>query len=42
MMQEPDEPPPILGTWTRLYSAILLFLVALIALFYWFTITYNR
>lgn len=42
MRQEPDEPPPILGTWPRLYSAILLFLVALIALFYWFTVTYNR
>jgi hypothetical protein len=31
-----DEPPPILGTWPRLYTAVLLFLAILIALFYWF------
>jgi hypothetical protein len=31
-----DEPPPILGTWPRLYTAVLLYLVVLIVLFYWF------
>ncbi len=31
-----DEPPPILGTWLRLYTAVLVYLVVLIALFYWF------
>lgn len=31
-----DEPPPILGTWPRLYTAVLIYLVVLIALFYWF------
>lgn len=31
-----DEPPPILGTWPRLYTAVLLYLVLLIVLFYWF------
>jgi hypothetical protein len=31
-----DEPPPILGTWPRLYTAVLVYLVVLIALFYWF------
>ena len=31
-----DEPPPFLGTWPRLYAAVLLYLVVLIALFYWF------
>jgi hypothetical protein len=31
-----DEPPPILGTWPRVYAAVLLYLVVLIVLFYWF------
>jgi hypothetical protein len=31
-----DEPPPILGTWPRLYTAVLVYLVVLIVLFYWF------
>jgi hypothetical protein len=34
---DPDDPPPILGTWPRLYSFVLLFLAALIVLFYVFT-----
>ncbi|HYO81009.1 MAG TPA: hypothetical protein VES20_06390 [Bryobacteraceae bacterium] len=37
-----DEPPPILGSWKRLYSAIGLYLIALIALFIWFTRAWNR
>ncbi len=37
-MQPPDdEPPPLLGTWRRLYSAVLAYLVFLILLFYVFT-----
>ena len=32
-----DEPPPIFGSWRRLYLAILVYLAALIVLFYWFT-----
>jgi hypothetical protein len=31
-----EEPPPILGTWPRLYTAVLLYLVVLICLFAWF------
>jgi len=31
-----DEPPPILGTWPRLYAAVLVYLLVLIVLFYWF------
>jgi hypothetical protein len=31
-----DEPPPILGTWKRLYTAVLVYLFGLIVLFYWF------
>lgn len=37
----PDEPPPILGTWPRAYAAVAVFLAALIALFTWFTKTFE-
>jgi len=33
----PEERPPILGTWPRLYAAVLLYLAGLILLFTWFT-----
>ena len=33
----PDEPPPFLGTWPRVYTAVLIYLAALIVLFYAFT-----
>jgi hypothetical protein len=36
-LDDPDDPPPILGTWPRLYSFVLLFLAVQIALFYAFT-----
>ena len=32
-----DEPPPFLGTWGRVYSLVILYLAAIIGLFYWFT-----
>lgn len=32
----PDDPPPFLGTWRRVYAAVLVYLAALIALFYVF------
>jgi hypothetical protein len=35
--QMPDEPPPFLGTWPRVYTAVLVYLVTLIVLFYVFT-----
>jgi len=35
--QLPDEPPPFLGTWPRVYAAVLIYLASLIALFYLFT-----
>lgn len=31
-----DEPPPFLKTWSRVYTAVLLYLVVLIGLFAWF------
>lgn len=27
----PDEPPPFLGTWPRVYTVVLIYLVAVIA-----------
>ena len=36
-----DEPPPFLGTWPRVYAAVLAYLAALIALFYVFTVAFR-
>ncbi|HWQ56986.1 MAG TPA: hypothetical protein VN442_25085 [Bryobacteraceae bacterium] len=33
----PDEPPPFLGTWPRVYLTVIVYLAVVIALFYWFT-----
>jgi hypothetical protein len=33
----PDPPPPIFGSWKKLYSIVLINLLVLIALFYLFT-----
>lgn len=38
----PDEPPPFLRTWSRVYTAVLLYLVVVIALLYAFTTVFNR
>lgn len=35
-MTDPDSPPPILGTWGRLYSFVLFVLVLVIAALYGF------
>jgi hypothetical protein len=37
----PDEPPPFLGTWKRVYIGVLLYLVAIISAFYLFTQAYK-
>jgi hypothetical protein len=37
-----DDPPPILGTWNRIYVLILVYLVLLIAGFGVFTAVFNR
>lgn len=42
MKQIADEPPPILGSWKRVYTAVILYLAFLIAIFYWFTEAFNR
>ena len=41
-MNAPEEPPPFLRTWRRVYTAVLAWLALLIALFYWFTRTFAR
>jgi hypothetical protein len=33
----PDEPPPFLGTWRRVYTAVLIFLFVIVAAAYLFT-----
>jgi len=35
-----DEPPPFLGTWRRVYIAVICYLAVVIALFYWFARTF--
>jgi hypothetical protein len=37
-MMQPDEPPPFLGTWKRVYTGVLLYIVALISLLYVFSV----
>jgi hypothetical protein len=41
LRQVADEPPPFLGTWKRVYIAILIYLVIIIAVFYLFTRAYR-
>ena len=36
-----EEPPPFLGTWRRLYTGVVIYLFALITLFYIFTVTFG-
>ena len=38
---EADGPPPILGSWPRAYAVVAAFLALLIALFTWFTKTFQ-
>ncbi len=37
-----DGPPPFLGTWNRVYVAIIIYLVCIIAWFGIFTAAFNR
>ncbi|HVR44178.1 MAG TPA: hypothetical protein VMS56_12130 [Thermoanaerobaculia bacterium] len=34
---EPEEPPPIGGSWRRLYSVVLIALAVEVVILYWFT-----
>jgi hypothetical protein len=42
MTPHDEEPPPFLGTWKRVYAAVLFYLTVLIVLFLWFTLAWNR
>ena len=33
----PDDPPPFLGTWRRVYLAVLMYLASLVVTFWVFT-----
>jgi hypothetical protein len=35
--ETPDEPPPFLGEWCRVYAAVVIYLALLISLCYVFT-----
>lgn len=37
----PDDPPPFLGTWKRVYIGVLIYLCGIIAAFYLFTRAYR-
>ncbi len=41
-MNPTEERPPFRGSWGRVYAALALYLVLLIALFTWFTRSWNR
>ena len=41
LREVPDEPPPFLGTWNRVYAGILIYLVVIIAAFYVFARAYR-
>lgn len=41
MSAEPDGAPPFLGTWKRVYIAVMIYLVAIIGVFYAFTRAYR-
>ena len=36
MKQHLEEPPPFLGTWRRIYTVVVLYLITLITLFWFF------
>jgi hypothetical protein len=37
----PDEPPPFLGTWRRVYWGVAVYLAVILAGFYLFTLAYR-
>jgi hypothetical protein len=39
--EQADEPAPLLGSWSRWYALVVLELAALIALFWWFTVSFR-
>ncbi len=41
LREVPDEPPPFLGTWRRVYIAILIYLAAIVSAAYLFARAYR-
>jgi hypothetical protein len=41
LREVPDDPPPFLGTWRRVYIGVLIYLVVIISAFYLFTRAYR-
>jgi hypothetical protein len=41
LREVPDEAPPFLGTWPRVYAAVLIYLASIIVAFYLFTRFYR-
>ena len=41
LREVPDEAPPFLRTWRRVYVAVLIYLVAIVSAFYLFTRMYR-
>ncbi len=41
-LHEQDEPPPIGGSWKRIYVAIVLYTLVLIIALYWMTVALNH
>jgi hypothetical protein len=41
LREVPDEDPPFLGTWRRVYIGVLIYLVVIISAFYLFTRAYR-
>ena len=37
-MMQPDEPPPFLGTWKRVYISVLLYVALVISALYTFSV----
>ncbi len=37
----PEEPPPVLGSWPRIYRTVVIYLALLIALFTVFTLAFR-
>ena len=38
----PDEPPPFLGNWGKVYAVVLTYLAVVITLMYMFSIVFTR
>ena len=40
-MKAEDEPPPLFGTWRRIYLAVVIYVLILVLVLYWMTVALN-